>query len=60
MFKIASGTIPVGITREINAEQIKFRLERGDVVVMVSDGVAQTLEDSAWLADIIIGGWRRI
>lgn len=57
LFKIASGTIPVGITREINAEQIKFRLERGDVVVMVSDGVAQTLEDSAWLADIIIGGW---
>ena len=24
---------------------------------MVSDGIAQTLEDSAWLADIIIGEW---
>lgn len=57
LFKIASGTMPVGITREINAEQIKFRLEVGDTVVMVSDGVAQTLEDSAWLADIIMSEW---
>ena len=49
--------IPVGITREIGAEQIKFKLEKDDVIVMVSDGIAQTLEDSAWLADIIIGEW---
>ena len=36
---------------------IKFKLEKDDVIVMVSDGIAQTLEDSAWLADIIIGEW---
>lgn len=39
VYKIASGTIPVGILPEVSAEVTEFSLCDGDVIVMCSDGV---------------------
>ena len=39
LFRIASGTLPVGILSDISAEVTEFELEEGDLIVMVSDGV---------------------
>ena len=58
LFKISSNTMPVGITREMNAEEIRFDLEPEDIIVMVSDGVAQCFEDSIWLANMLSFDWK--
>lgn len=57
LFKIASNTLPVGITREITAEEIKFELESGDVIILVSDGIAQSFEDGVWLTELVCLEW---
>ena len=49
LFKIASSSLPIGITREISSEEIRFELACGDLIVMISDGVSQSFEDGAWL-----------
>lgn len=54
LFKIDASTMPLGITREINAENIKMDLQSGDTVVMMSDGVAHCLEDALWVPEVII------
>lgn len=54
LFKIDASTMPLGITREINAENIKMNLQSGDTVVMMSDGVAHCLEDALWVPEVII------
>ncbi len=56
LFKIASNTMPIGITREMNAEEITFELQAGDVIVMASDGVAQSFEDGIWLVNLLGNG----
>ncbi len=53
IFRISSNTMPVGITREINAEEVKFELENNDVIVMVSDGVGQSNEDLVRVSNIL-------
>ncbi len=57
LFRIASNTMPVGITKEINAEEVKFELESGDVIVMVSDGVGQSTEDTVRVSNILTYSW---
>lgn len=57
LFKITSNSMPIGITREINAEEIKFELQEGDIIVMISDGVAQSFEDGIWLANMLTYEW---
>lgn len=59
LYKISSNSMPIGITREINAEEIKFELMEDDIIVMMSDGVAQNFEDSVWLADMLTFGWTK-
>ena len=56
LFKIASTSLPIGITREITAEEIKFSLLPGDLIVMISDGISQSFEDGLWLADLLSSG----
>lgn len=53
LFKIASDSLPIGITREMTAEDIRFTLLPDDLIVMISDGVAQSFEDGVWLADML-------
>lgn len=44
VFKIASGTVPLGILTEVNAEITEFALCDGDVIVMCSDGACTDTE----------------
>lgn len=41
VYRVSAKTIPIGITDRIGAEKIRFRLRRGDIVVMVSDGIVE-------------------
>ena len=44
VYKIASGTMPIGILPEVSAEVTEFSLCDGDVIVMCSDGVCHDPE----------------
>lgn len=57
LYKLQSKTVPIGIMPALDAEQIKFDLESGDVIIMLSDGVAQSLEDGVWLANMLTYEW---
>ncbi len=57
VFRIGAKTLPIGITSEINAEKIRFDLEDGDIIVMISDGIAQDTEDGIWLVDMLSREW---
>ena len=57
IFRISSNTMPIGITKEINAEEVKFDLAVGDVIVMVSDGVGQSTEDTVRMSNLLTYSW---
>lgn len=52
IFKIDVSSMPIGLTREINAEEISMILRTGDVILQTSDGVAGCLEDALWLPEL--------
>ncbi len=53
LYKISSETPPVGIIHSFCAEGTKFSLEKGDVIIMVSDGIIQNGDDDIWLSEMI-------
>jgi len=53
LFRLCSKTVPIGILRALDAEMIRFDLEAGDTIVMLSDGVSGNFEDCAWLCDML-------
>ncbi len=53
VYRIQSKTIPIGIIRALDAEATVFTLSGGDVIVMLSDGVARSFEESPWLINLI-------
>ncbi len=53
IFKIDVSSMPLGLTREINAEEIGMVLREGDVILQTSDGVAGCLEDALWLPELL-------
>ncbi|MBQ8551963.1 MAG: SpoIIE family protein phosphatase [Clostridia bacterium] len=57
LYKLQSKTVPLGIMPELDAEKIGFELMTGDVIIMLSDGVAQSLEDGVWLANLLTYEW---
>ena len=57
LFRIRAGTVPVGILGALDAERIRFDVQVGDVIVMLSDGISQSEEDSAWLCELLSGEW---
>lgn len=53
VFKLMSKTAPIGIMRNLDAEKLSFTFERGDICVMLSDGIASGKGDSSWLCDYL-------
>lgn len=53
LYKLRSSTVPIGIMRAVEAEQLRFDLEDGDVIVMLSDGVSQSPEECVWLMELL-------
>lgn len=51
IYKIDVHSMPLGLTREINAQQINMLLQEGDLILQVSDGVAGSLEEALWLPE---------
>ena len=55
LFRIHSETSPVGILRSLDAERINFSVRAGDVIILLSDGISQSMEDAPWLLDFLSG-----
>ena len=53
IYRLQSKTVPIGIIRALDAEMIKFDVEEGDIIVMLSDGVARSFEECPWLLDML-------
>lgn len=53
IFRIRSGTAPIGLMRSIDSEKIRVEVKGGDYVIMMSDGIIQSAEDSPWLLELL-------
>ena len=53
IFRIKSKTAPLGLMKNVDAERIRIELEGDDYVIMLSDGIAQSAEDTPWLLDLL-------
>ncbi|MBE6644129.1 MAG: hypothetical protein E7612_01965 [Ruminococcaceae bacterium] len=53
IFRIRSETAPLGLLKTLDAERIRVEVKSGDYIVMLSDGVSQSTEDSAWLLEFL-------
>lgn len=57
LFRIQSKTMPIGIMRAVDAEQISYHSRDGDSVIMVSDGVTQSYDICPWLTGMLKNEW---
>lgn len=53
IFRIRSGTAPIGLMKGIDSERIRVEVKGGDLVIMMSDGVCQSAEDAPWLLELL-------
>lgn len=53
IFRIKSSTAPLGLMRSIDSEKIRVEVREGDLLFMLSDGVAQSAEESPWLLELL-------
>ena len=53
VYKISSRTMPVGIIKDADARITRFDTQKGDLVVMISDGCCPDSEDCAWLVEYL-------
>lgn len=53
IFRLRSQTAPLGLLGSIDTEKIKVEIAEGDYVVMLSDGISQSAEESAWLLELL-------
>ncbi len=62
LYKISSGTFPIGILPEVSVEVTEFELCDADVILLCSDGIASEIEsheekEPTWFADLIAREW---
>ena len=53
IFRIRSQTAPIGLMRTIDTERVRVEIQPEDLIIMLSDGISQTTEDSTWLLELI-------
>lgn len=56
---LKANTLPVGILENVDTEIYEKRLEKGDCVVMITDGIAESgksRDNENWLKEILKGG----
>lgn len=53
IFRIRSETAPIGLMKGIDAERIRVEIKGGDYIIMLSDGVSQSPEESTWLLELL-------
>ena len=53
VYKISSRTMPVGIIKDADARITKFDTQKGDIIVMMSDGCCHDSEDCPWLVEYL-------
>ncbi len=53
VYKISSRTMPVGIIKDADARITRFDTQKGDLVVMISDGCCPDSEDCTWLVEYL-------
>lgn len=55
IFRVRARTMPIGLMKNLDAEQINVEICPGDIVIMLSDGLAEDGEDPAWLMNLLAG-----
>ena len=53
VYKLKSRSLPLGILKNTSPEFLRFRMNPGDVVVMVSDGVTRGQDECPWLINLL-------
>lgn len=53
VYCVNAQSMPVGITKEASPTELFFNLSAGDIVLMVSDGVAEDKSDGKWIAELL-------
>ena len=53
VFKLQSKTMPIGIMKDLDAEELSFELQAGDICIMLSDGIVETKEQSEEIMRLI-------
>lgn len=53
LFRIKSETMPLGLLKRVDAEQIAVSVKPDDYIIMLSDGVCDPAEDSVWLVELL-------
>ncbi len=53
IFRLKSKTAPLGLMKSVDAEKIRVDLEGDDYIIMLSDGISQSAEDTPWLLDLL-------
>ncbi|MBR6768050.1 MAG: SpoIIE family protein phosphatase [Clostridia bacterium] len=53
LFRVDSRSVPIGITREIDTEEIETPIYAGDLIIMLSDGIIPTEEDILRLSETL-------
>lgn len=63
LFRLHARTAPIGILRSVDAQRLAYDVAPGDVIIMLSDGVAAEdgIEENGgecvWLLDLLSDGW---
>jgi stage II sporulation protein E len=51
IFAVKCTSAPIGLLRGVDAEEMMAEVKGGDIVVMISDGVADLPDEAAWLIE---------
>ena len=57
LFKLSAETVPLGILKATDTAKLSFDTEDGDVIIMMSDGIAEGEDDAIWLMELLTLGW---